>query len=82
MALIDSPRLSLPSVDDERDHSSATRLTEERPTPNRWAASLLSSFILRLRLVCWEVSIHEVVMSCGSMYLQDAVEHFSVYELR
>ena len=29
MALIDSPRLSLPSVDAERDHTSATRLTED-----------------------------------------------------
>jgi hypothetical protein len=28
MALIDSPRLSLPSVDYERDHTSATRFTD------------------------------------------------------
>jgi hypothetical protein len=35
MASIDSPRLSLPSVDDERDHTSVPRLTEERLTPNR-----------------------------------------------
>jgi hypothetical protein len=32
MASIDSPRLSLPSVDDERDDTSATRLTEKRLT--------------------------------------------------
>jgi hypothetical protein len=35
MASIDSPRLSLLSVDDERDDTSATRLTEEKLTPNR-----------------------------------------------
>jgi hypothetical protein len=73
MALIDSPRLSLPSVDDERDHTSATPLTEERLTPNKWAASLFSSLALRLLLVCWQVCFHEVVMSYGSMLLQDAV---------
>ena len=27
----------------------------------------------RLRLLCWEVSFHEAVMSCGSMLLQDAL---------
>ena len=35
MALIDSPRSSLPSVEDERNHTSVTRLTEEKLTPNR-----------------------------------------------
>jgi hypothetical protein len=35
MALIDSPRLSLPSDDDERGHPSVTRLMEERLTPNK-----------------------------------------------
>jgi hypothetical protein len=34
----------------------------------------LSFFVPRLRLVCWEESFHEAVMSYGSMPLQDAVE--------
>jgi hypothetical protein len=50
-----------------------TRVTEERLTPNRWPASSFSSFVPRLRLVCWEGSFHEVVRSHGSMLLQDAV---------
>jgi hypothetical protein len=52
-------------------------LTEKKLTPNRWAVSPFSSFVPRLRLVCWEVSYHEVVMSYGSMLLQDAVETLS-----
>jgi hypothetical protein len=48
-------------------------LTEEKLTPNRKAPSPFSSFVPKLRLVCWEVSLHEVVTSYGSMLLQDAV---------
>src|SRR5918993_66478 len=52
MALIDSPRSSLPSVEDERNHTSVTSLTEEKLTPNRKAASPFSFFVSRLRIAC------------------------------
>jgi hypothetical protein len=43
-------------------------------TSNRWVASLFSSLALRLRVVCWQVSLHEVVMPFGYVLVQDAVE--------